>query len=336
MFFPSLKLVKHRSLATLAFYASVFALVVIALGALTRLMDAGLGCPDWPFCYGQMVMPFNNKHLSSIWKFSPASLVLHKAWIEMIHRYFVFFLSLFILGMISLIFLYRTLRTQNNKICAFMLILLFLYQIILGKWTVTYKLLPFIVIQHLLGGYFILTTLWWLYLSNRFQPNNKFFLNKSTGLTAWIGCGLLILLVQIFFGAATSTHYAALSCNHFPLCTSTHFFPLDFRTAFIFKKISLATKQTLQMCHRLGALLFTLYFIVFIFFNRKLIHGKYLLQCNILIIFSLLLLQILLGLCNILFNLPLLIAIFHTLTAALLWLSMITFLFIVTRQSYEF
>ena len=141
-------MVSQRFLSRVALCASFFALGVIALGAFTRLMDAGLGCPDWPGCYGHLTAPLTD----SLEK------IAYKAWTEMIHRYFVGGLSILIAIIITMIFSQKTLRTCFNSVMAIFLIVLLSYQIMLGQWTVTLKLLPIIVSQHLLGGYLILST----------------------------------------------------------------------------------------------------------------------------------------------------------------------------------
>ena len=163
---------KQRFLSRLAFFASILALGVIALGAYTRLMDAGLGCPDWPGCYGHLVVPMtDDARQSANATFPGTPIVAAKAWAEMVHRYFVGGLSLFILSIVILVLSRKSLRICSNVFAVIGLVLLLCYQIMLGQWTVTLKLLPVIVSQHLLGGYLILSTLWFIYLNNRNHKN---------------------------------------------------------------------------------------------------------------------------------------------------------------------
>ncbi len=195
-----------KLVAKLALIAAFFALIVIGLGAFTRLMDAGLGCPDWPGCYGHLTAPLSGS-LS----------IIYKSWAEMIHRYCVALLSLFMLALLGLIFCKKKLRTRGNMIFALVLILLLSYQIFLGSLTVTLKLLPIIVTQHLLGGFLILTTVWLLFLKH----NKVFIPQKNPEIRAfipWAFTACFILLAQILLGAWTSTHYASLSCPDFPFC----------------------------------------------------------------------------------------------------------------------
>lgn len=300
-----------------------FAICVIALGAFTRLMDAGLGCPDWPGCYGQMIVSTSHQSI--------------KAWTEMIHRYFVGGLSLFLLGIIFVIFCEKKYRVTHNMILAGVLVILLGYQIILGKFTVTYQLLPIIVTQHLLGGYLILSTLWIIYLKNHHPQVNVMVKNKKILLFgSSIAC--VFLLMQITLGAWTSTHYASLSCPDFPFCVNDQpVMKLYFKEAFdIFSPIGInyeggvlpeAVRQTIQFLHRIGALILTSYLLFFsIFAILKLKKSPELIK-TLYIIITLLCVQVCLGIANVIFKLPLIVAIGHNIFAVLLLLSMITFIF---------
>ncbi len=143
-------MVKRNLLSYLALFASVFALGVIALGAFTRLIDAGLGCPDWPGCYGHILVPISMKaQMAANLIYPKTHWVAYKAWAEMFHRYAVGVLSLLIVVIVGCVFSKKELRTRGNVIFSIVLLLLLAYQIMLGQWTVTLKLLPVIVSQHL-------------------------------------------------------------------------------------------------------------------------------------------------------------------------------------------
>jgi len=296
---------------------------VIALGAFTRLVDAGLGCPDWPLCYGHLMVPTN-------------ALDTFKAWAEMIHRYFAGCLSLFVLGIIILSFTKRS-RNRTNMILAGMLLFLILYQIMLGQWTVTLKLLPLVVTQHLLGGFLILSTLWLLYLNNHELVTSQ--RDKSASMT-YKGAivALIILFFQIILGAWTSTNYAALSCPDFPFCFNENpLFNMHLKNAFqVISPIGLnyeggvlaePLRQTIHMTHRLGALIFTLYFLIFSIFAIPKIKQNMQLLRSFYWIWGLLSIQICLGLINVFFQLPLISALSHNLVASLLLLSLITLVY---------
>ncbi|HSW69238.1 MAG TPA: COX15/CtaA family protein [Gammaproteobacteria bacterium] len=315
---------KNSFLANLSLSASIFALCVIALGAFTRLIDAGLGCPDWPGCYGHIIVPAHD---------SVTSLIVYKAWAEMIHRYFVGGLSILILTIIVLIFGKKSLRFRSNIIFAICLIALLSYQIMLGQWTVTLKLLPIIVTQHLLGGYLILSILWLIFLNNSLNQKKSHVKN----ILPWAVLGLIFLLLQITLGAWTSTNYASLSCTDFPLCVNDQAMHWHFKEAFnLFSPAGInyeggvlpaIIRQTIQMLHRLGALILIFYWLVFFAMaNLKLKHRPDLLKI-IYIILGLLCVQLSLGISNVIFQLPLIIALSHTVVAALLLISSVTLIF---------
>ncbi len=321
---------KQRFLSLISLMASFFALGVIALGAFTRLKDAGLGCPDWPGCYGHLIVASSS----------------YKAWAEMIHRYFVGCLSIFIVG-IAIILCIRTKKQNtpiNNRVLGAGLIILLTYQIMLGMWTVTLKLLPIIVTQHLLGGLLILSLLWVIYLNNQ-QLNNRMAGGLGRGYWGAGLLGLVLLFCQILLGAWTSTNYAALSCSDFPLCMNNQAMVFHLKEAFnLFSSVGInydggvlpdAVRQTIQMVHRLGALVLTLYFFVLgLIVVKKLVHFPERLKI-IYVIFGLLVVQISLGIMNVLFKLPLITALAHTVVAALLLLTVITFLFQAKGQTHE-
>jgi cytochrome c oxidase assembly protein subunit 15 len=323
--------INQRFLSRLAFCASFFALCVIALGALTRLMDAGLGCPDWPGCYGQMTVPVTQKAQQLAAVLYPGThIVIQKAWAEMIHRYFVAGLSVFIVTIVAFVFCKKQLRRRVNILLCLALIALLVYQILLGQWTVTLKLWPVIVTQHLLGGYLILSTLWLMYLYNKKNPNVT---SKSILLPGAI-IALLLLILQIMLGAWTSTNYASLSCRDFPFCMNDQSITFHFKQAFNFFRnpdinyeggvLPTVIRQTIQMSHRFGALILTIYLFAFVAYANVKLKQRFDVMKILYLILGLLCVQLSLGISNVLFQLPLLIALSHTIVAVLLLLSLLT------------
>jgi cytochrome c oxidase assembly protein subunit 15 len=193
------------ALATLA-----LAFVVVVAGAYVRLSDAGLGCPDWPLCYGQPV---------------PREIAdgdaLAKAWKEMGHRYLAGTLGLLILLLCGWCW-----RTRQSPVLATALLALVIFQATLGAWTVTMLLKPAIVTAHLLGGMAILALLTWLVLSQFSAPLGFHELRLPAAIA------LAALAVQIALGGWVSSNYAALACPDLPLCLGQALPPMDFGNAF--------------------------------------------------------------------------------------------------------
>src|SRR5687767_842847 len=134
--------------------------VVVVLGAYVRLSDAGLGCPDWPGCYGHLTVPSEAAQVAQAQeKFPERPVEAAKAWKEMIHRYLASTLGLLIVGLALLSF-----RDGHPRVLPRVLLLLVIFQGLLGMWTVTWLLKPLAVTAHLLGGLTTLGLLWWLLL----------------------------------------------------------------------------------------------------------------------------------------------------------------------------
>ncbi|MES2217833.1 MAG: COX15/CtaA family protein [Pseudomonadota bacterium] len=330
---------KQNFLCSLAMFASFFALGVIALGAFTRLIDAGLGCPDWPGCYGHLVAPLKNSaDLAN-------PIVAYKAWAEMVHRYFVGALSLLILTIILTVASQKKYRTCANGLLALGLIMLLVYQILLGQWTVTQKLLPMIVSQHLLGGFLILAVLWLVYLTNNTSLKNQLPPIATGHLRTGAVIALMMVLVQIALGAWTSTNYASFSCADFPLCMNDQSMVWHFKQAYDFTApvgvnyeggvLPESIRQTIQMTHRLGALILTIYLVLFVALAARKVKKSWSLLQSLLLIIGLLCLQLCIGITNVIFKLPLLAAISHNLVAVLLLLAVITVIFKLTVTAHK-
>lgn len=377
----------NRWLPWLAGAGVLLTLCVMGLGAFTRLMDAGLGCPDWPGCYGHWVLPKTVQVPARLWH---TPLDTQKAWVEMIHRYVAGLLGMVTLAVfLGLVYLrvYSRVRVTlssalpnacytSNKTygrLAAGLFLLVIYQIALGRWTVTWHLLPIIVTQHLLGAMGILSVLWLTVLATAVGAHNPGLLShraeptertarkgllkihegyRREALPGWITwlpfLGLILLLLQIFLGAWTSTHYASLSCTDFPFCHNEGpWFPIQFTRAFHISTLTQlnyeggtlpeAARQTIHMTHRAGAVLLSAYllFMGSLLFTH--VTQSRLLFTATLCTLGVLLVQIALGIANVVFQLPLVSAVAHTLTAGLLLLCLVTLCYGVTAlpQGYR-
>ncbi|MDR2875677.1 MAG: COX15/CtaA family protein [Methylobacillus sp.] len=304
--------------------AALLTFCVVVLGAYVRLSDAGLGCPDWPGCYGHLSVPQAEDALAH----SPnAPLEAHKAWKEMVHRYFAGTLGLLLLALC--VTAWRKRRAFHAPVALPTALLLVVgFQAALGMWTVTLLLKPAIVSAHLLGGMTTLALLTWL-AHRRFGSFSSRFGERNNALKPWARLGLVILAIQIFLGGWTSSNYAALACADFPLCQGALLPPTDFTNAFHMirelgqtadgAQIPFAALTAIHWTHRLGALV-TLLYLGWLAARTMRAPGLGALGA---IIAVLLLLQIGLGISNVMFSLPLPVAVAHNAVAALLLVSLV-------------
>lgn len=296
----------------LVLVAACLAFCVVVLGAYVRLSDAGLGCPDWPGCYGHLTVPHTEVAQHA---FPDRPLETHKAWKEMIHRYLA--------GSLGLLILAICVSAWRNKECVspvlptFLVILVSL-QAALGMWTVTLLLKPVIVSLHLLGGMTTFALLVWLVSSSGQKSRSV----PGYRLPALFG--LLLLACQIALGGWTSSNYAALACTDFPTCHGVWWPQADFSNAFhLVRELgqnadgSMLTSDSLtaiHLTHRLGAAVVFFYLVLL---GVSLVKRSEIRNFGKLLL-VLLLVQVSLGISNVLFSLPLAVAVAHNATAALL------------------
>ncbi len=313
----------------LALCAVILAVGVIALGAFTRLVDAGLGCPDWPGCYGHALWPSEAEEIARANQaFPDAPVEADKTWPEMAHRYFATSLGLFSIGLVVLAWRHRG-PGQPLKLPLLLLGFIIL-QGMFGMWTVTLKLWPQIVTAHLLGGFTTLGLLWLLTL----RLNNRHWrlatLKSRFKPLALIALGVVV--VQIALGGWTTSNYADVACPDLPACQGQWWPDMDFANGFnVFQEIGPnylggqldnASRVAIHMGHRLGALATLL---VVGFLSVQLFgSGEQKLQRMGKIISGVLLLQFALGLGNVLFHFPLFVAVAHNAVGGLLLLTVLT------------
>lgn len=315
----------HRLSYKLAFLAVVLAFTVVLLGAYTRLVDAGLGCPDWPGCYGFLSVPEAPHEIEQATQAFPhAPVEAEKAWPEMIHRYFAGTLALLVAALAVIGFINRA-KNEQPLLLSYALLGIIIFQAALGMWTVTMGLLPIIVMGHLLGGFITLTLLLILFLNIR--HNNPVSWGSPIRSLAIIG--MLIVFIQIMLGGWTSANYAAIICTDFPSCQGNIIPPLDFSGAFTITTDGVSNylgghldnnaRVTIHWMHRLGALITTLYLTFLII--KLFISGwkKFALWLSMLLIT-----QLILGISNVVLSLPLVIAVAHNGVAVLLLMSLAT------------
>jgi len=304
---------KYRQGSRLILCTFALAFVVILLGAYTRLTNAGLSCPDWPNCYGYITAPHTATQLEGAAARFPGSAVdVKKAWTEMTHRYFAGTEGILILILSCSILFGRKAKNLKTVTIATLLIVLLCVQVMLGMWTVTEKLKPVIVLLHLVTGLSILSLLWWAYLD--LNVHQEIYSSRIYApFPPFLWLALLIVAGQIILGGWVSTHYAGLACIDFPYCNGTLLPELkfnEFHTNLI----------TIHMAHRIGALITAIYLSLLAI---KLAFNPYFRSIAILIIL-LLSLQLTLGFLNIVWLLPVWIALAHHCVAILLLLTILT------------
>ena len=318
----------------LTLFTSLLALCVIVMGAYVRLSDAGLGCPDWPGCYGQLDVPTAQHEIDAANAAYPQRPVeTAKAWKEMVHRYLAGLLGLVILALAVLAWR-RHQEPGQPLLLPSLLPGLILFQGLLGMWTVTLLVKPAVVTAHLLGGMATLSLLWLLTLQLAPAGWQNIRWRRPGRLLPLSIAGLTILIVQITLGGWTSTNYAATGCIEFPSCYGADWWPaMDFREAFViwhglginyeYGILDSAARTAIHMSHRLGALVTALYFsgLCLYLLRQSASRAAHRLAVGLLL---LLLLQLALGITNVLAQLPLSVAVAHNGVAALLLLALLT------------
>lgn len=388
---------QRKPLYILAALAVPFVFIVIALGAFTRLSDAGLGCPDWPTCYGHVLWPDSSHEIyDANQTYNETPVETSKTWPEQVHRIFasslglisliVFFMSLrlsrdkalnrqlvavvivlvaaliakiaikvnmkitaaamhdsydIIIGLIvlgcvlflGLLGVRKGVAEQPVKLPAFIVAFVIL-QGLFGMWTVTLKVWPQIVTAHLLGG-FTMAALFWL-LTLRLQnshwqlPANS--VDKIKKIKPLVVLAFMVVVTQIALGGWTTSNYAAVACPDLPMCQGQWLPEMDVANAFnltqavgpnyLGGKLDNEARIAIHMAHRIGAIITTLLLIILgILLNN--IHSPQTRQLANWMLGALLV-QVCLGLSNILFHFPLPIAVAHNAGGAFLLLVMVT------------
>lgn len=358
MFFR--KEIAHKKLFKLTLAAFILTIFVIVLGAFTRLADAGLGCPDWPGCYGHLLWP-NEAHevIKAEASFPDAPVEHDKTWPEMVHRYFAGTLGLFILAIAVISIRERKTLSANNslsnsldksasnsvsnmvqriplKLPLFLLALVIL-QGAFGMWTVTLKLWPKVVTAHLLGGFTTITFLW--LLTQRLGGSRWLLtegqLSRLQAIKPWLIVGLTVVICQIALGGWVSSNYAALACPDIPQCLNQWLPPTDFKAGFnvwqdigpnyLGGQLDNHARTAIHLTHRIGAIVVL---VILLILGIKLLQVKARdVSQWVYLLWAVLCLQILLGISNIVFALPLWIAVGHNAVGAVLLLTIVSIIY---------
>ena len=327
---------KYRKLIWVAAFLT-FDLIVF--GAFTRLTDSGLGCPDWPGCYG-LANPFlAHEQITAAEALLPSGPVtVFKAWIEMTHRYLAGAIGVVIVALVATSVIQWRRRRQPDFAPGLpsALLMFFCLQGAFGAWTVTLKLQPVIVTIHLLLGMGLLAMLTWLggrqdYLSG------KLVHAPAPGLERVRLFALLtavVLAIQIALGGWVSTNYATLACSEYPRCGGVWIPPMDFEHGFTLWRelgktaaghyLPFSALTAIHWVHRN----FALVLVAVAAWTSVLAWRHPALRPSVRLLVAALLLQAASGLATIYFSFPLLIAVLHNAGAALLVL-------VVTMLNYK-
>ena len=300
-------------LVTIALFLAV---EVVLMGGFTRITDSGLGCPDWPGCFGKMVMTTDTEMLSYLQERYPEiHVAAHKGWIEMIHRYIAGILGLLIMVLAYLGYREKQKIPNYPYLLSLILLGLVVVQGAFGAFTVTLKLVPNIVTLHLMGGLIIVSTL--MYLRHRLKRLAKSEL-QSIKMRTPVVVGVVLLFIQILLGGWVSTNYAGWACPSVLGCTAGAEVQYDFQNGFnFFPEIGLnyeggqlehGARAAIQMVHRAGAFVVLGYWLVLL---TLYIRGRVLRARQAYHFIGLILVQIVFGYANVIYAVPDSLAFIH-------------------------
>lgn len=306
----------------------LLALCVVLLGAWTRISDAGLSCPDWPGCYGHMVLPSDQASLEEAQSAYP-QIPLEKAKtdLEMWHRYLAGTLGFLIAAMAYIA--YRLKETQGYPVkTSYVLLMMVTIQALFGMWTVTLKLYPPVVTLHLLGG--VMTLILLIFVRIRLvQIINGLKGDSRSSKAGLVRLAMFVLLIQIILGGWTSSNYAGPACAHWLSCNPETEITPDFKQGFDPTAVigpnyqggllPVEARSAIQIGHRLGAAAVVLISLILVV-NLSRVPGVGL---PLTFYSVLVLVQLLLGALNVIFAVPSLLAMLHHAIAIALLLSLL-------------
>jgi cytochrome c oxidase assembly protein subunit 15 len=313
-----------------AFIATCLAFLVVVLGAWVRLSAAGLGCPDWPGCYGHLTAEQAAQNVDAVnHAFPGRPFEYHKAVKEMVHRYFATSLG-FLTLILAAIAIANRRDPQQPVLVPVTLVGLVIFQGLLGMWTVTLLLKPLVVVLHLLGGLATLSVLAWLAMRKDSQPHTR--PAARTPLRKLALAALALLVLQIALGGWTSSNYAALACPDFPTCQEVLWPEMDVEDAFVLWRglgidyeggvLDHPARVAIHFVHRLGAIVAALTIAILSFAVWRQAQTPTLKFASVAV-GIILVVQLVLGPLMVVHGLPLTLATAHNGVAALLLLSIV-------------
>ena len=311
--------------------AALLALIVVVVGAWVRLTDAGLGCPDWPGCYGHVHPAQLSDRVAEINAANPdRPFDYQKALNEMVHRYIATTLGVLIIVLAVMSVRNRRDRAQP-RVLPWILLATVIFQGLLGMWTVTLLLKPLIVTLHLLGGLTTLSLLWWLSL----PPERRDLKAAERKVRRLAVVAMAFVAVQVALGGWTSTNYAAAACPDFPTCQGTWWPQMDFKDAFVLWRglgidyeggvLDAPARVAIHYVHRIGAYVVALVLVSLVTAALYRAQTRPLRWAAVGVLGALVL-QVLIGMNLIWQGWPLWLGTAHNAGAALLVLAMVTLL----------
>ncbi|MCG7544714.1 COX15/CtaA family protein [Pseudoalteromonas sp. MM17-2] len=327
-----------KNYKTLVLCTAILAVLVVGLGAYTRLSDAGLGCPDWPGCYGFLTVPDQAHEIQKVQQHFPGAQVDQgKALKEMVHRYFAGGLGLLILALAVYALRHAKLPHVPLRL-PMVLLLLVIFQALLGMWTVTMNLQPLVVMGHLLGGFSIASLLWLLYLRTHSQP----VFGGDPGARASLGwslSALVVVVIQIALGGWLAANYAATHCIGFPMCAGSEAFSLSSvfqlpteHSNYEFGVLSFESRMSIHLLHRFGAFITAVVLLSAMWQVFRSAQSQMIKQaCGWVV--AALVAQISLGIALVQMSIPLNVALAHNLMALLLLLTLVRLCYLQKSKS---
>ncbi len=305
---------------------------LVLFGSFTRLTDSGLGCPDWPGCYGNASPVGAQAEISAAQQAMPTGPVTHgKAWVEMVHRYLATSVGVLILVLAAVSWFERARQdgpaAEQGGMSPWWSTLTLLWVCVQGAFgalTVTMKLFPAIVTLHLLGGLLLLALLCVQAVRYAQLHDATVTVTVRPSLRRLLMLGLGLLWLQIALGGWVSTNYAVLACAEFPTCQASWWPAMNFAQGFELwralgltsdgQHISFAALTAIHYVHRLVAYV-VLALLALLAWRMRGVSGW---QQAARWLAALLVLQFLTGLSNVVLDWPLLAAVLHTGGAAAL------------------
>jgi len=264
MWLRNKRAIPARRLQALTLLVLFLTFDLVLFGAFTRLTDSGLGCPDWPGCYGQASPTGAHAQIEQAQSAMPTGPVTHqKAWIEMIHRYLATAVGVLILTLTAGTWVLRRRGAAVSPWWPTVTLLWVSFQGALGAWTVTMKLFPAVVTMHLLAGLVLLALLCRQAVAYEHAQQGRARVPVPPGARAWLLLAAALVWLQAALGGWVSTNYAVLACSDFPACQGSWWPAMDFRQGFeLWRELGLsgsgehigfAALTAIHYAHRLAA-----------------------------------------------------------------------------------